>query len=678
MTEMKLSMVLILVLIFLLLAVYLYLKGRKEIAQEEEITSFEDALEALKLYCAALVVDPDDVTGTDEEYERRKKKRRKTAEALKNSVYGIPAAVVYVKEIIREFVTENIPQNRVDQILGLDENSVPSPHIMFEIIMHEYRKEHFGYALAEWIYDNDLNRPKPAKGVTSQGDTAYYITTQELEDCYLRADYHLTPEERVDILVTWLFEAYKGFGILTTINEMKINGYNIGVSGSVMEAVGEKAEKEEALSETVTKATNSLWLYLGEQYIHLQFLDFGTTDEIRRIIQLLIRYNSPGPLTAKRGFIINTLYDQSRIMAMRPPVGECWSAFIRKNPIAKIDPTSLIIKNYTKNGEIIVKLLQYLMGGDVTLGVTGRQGSGKTTLMIGLVTYYDPKANIRVLEMAPEMYLRERYPNRNIFSAQETQYVSAEAIQDTMKKSDSYYTIIGEVATNEVAARMIQLKMTGSVATMFSHHANTAEDLVLTLRNSLTSAGNFNNTEIAEKQVTEGGMINVHMNYRGNKRYIERITEIIPGDEGVPYPEFDKNEPDESLANINREYYRRRTDRLNFTTEDIMVYDTVTDTYICKSDFSEKMKKKIYTALPVERKQEFLNFMDHYWHGKEIEGYAGVTDIKNEIEEAMDYGMLDIDAAAAFLSRRPMDGSVVEGNIVDQPVTPYGFGTIEP
>ena len=77
MSETKLSFLLAIVLLFLLFAVYLYLKGRKEIIEEEEISSFEDALDALKFYCASLVVDPDDVTGTDEEYERKKKKRRK-------------------------------------------------------------------------------------------------------------------------------------------------------------------------------------------------------------------------------------------------------------------------------------------------------------------------------------------------------------------------------------------------------------------------------------------------------------------------------------------------------------------------------------------------------------------------------------------------------------------------
>ena len=50
---------------------------------------------------------------------------------------------------------------------------------------------------------------------------------------------------------------------------------------------------------------------------------------------------------------------------------------------------------------------------------------------------------------------------------------------------------------------MIQFAMTGSIFTFFSHHANTAKDLVLTLRNSLVNAGGFNNMATAERQVVQ-------------------------------------------------------------------------------------------------------------------------------------------------------------------------------
>ena len=59
--------------------------------------------------------------------------------------------------------------------------------------------------------------------------------------------------------------------------------------------------------------------------------------------------------------------------------------------------------------------------------------------------------------MAPEMYLREIYPQRNILSVQETPTVTAAELQDALKKSDAALSIVGEVATDIIAARMIQM-----------------------------------------------------------------------------------------------------------------------------------------------------------------------------------------------------------------------------
>ena len=65
--------------------------------------------------------------------------------------------------------------------------------------------------------------------------------------------------------------------------------------------------------------------------------------------------------------------------------------------------------------------------------------------------------------MAPELYLRELYPSRNILSLQETNTVSAAECQDALKKSDAAVSIVGEVATDSIAARMIQMGMTASI-----------------------------------------------------------------------------------------------------------------------------------------------------------------------------------------------------------------------
>ncbi len=666
MSNFNLGLASIIVITIILFFLYIRAKAKKQVVIEEDLSTFDEVLDALKIYIVNLTKE-DSINSqeSDEDLKRLVKRKAQRKEALKNSVYGIDSAKLMVKEMIHTFLVEHMKPEKIRQIVGLDKESEPNTNTMFEIIMYKYKKQYGRDALTKWILENSFYKERPAVGIGSENDTAYYITKADLEGSYFALEYHLTDDEVIDIFTTLLYQSYKGFGCIDTLSEMNINGYNVGVSGSVMDAInvnyGQSEEEEE--NEAFSEATNALWLYYRGSYIHLQFLDFGSEDEVRRVIQLLIRWNSPGPLSAKRGYLVNTMQDKSRILAVRPPAGEMWAAFVRKFTLDIISPEALIIKPGVTDGEIAIRLIEFLMRGQITTAVTGRQGSGKTTLMKAIIAYMDPRYNIRVLEMAPEMYLREIYPNRNIYSVQETDTVSAESLQDALKKSDSAITIIGEVATDPVAARMIQLAMTGSLYTLFSHHANEAKDLVLTLRNSLVNAGGFDNMTTAEKQVTDVLKINVHLDFTPEgKRYIKRITEITQLDEGVPYPEYNQDKgADELKYDLDKEYYTRQTDRISFSTRDIMVYDTDTDTYLPKEEFSDGLREKIRGALSKNEREEFDKFMAYYWKGESIEDYHGVArkaayddTAKFENAKEAEENAVDFNSAVAFLSSRSL------------------------
>lgn len=663
MSNFNLGLASVIAITLILFFLYVRAKAKKQVVIEEDLSSFGEVLDALKIYIVNLTKEESiSSLETDEDLKRLAKRKAQRKEALKNSVYGIDSAKLMVKEMIHAFLDEHMRPEKMRQIIGLDRESEPNTNTMFEIIMYKYKKDYGRDALTKWILENGFEHERQAVGIGSENDTAYYITKADLEESYFKLEYHLTDAEVTDIFTTLLYQAYKGFGCIDTLAEMNVNGYNVGVSGSIMDAVNVNSqaagrENMEACSE----ATNALWLYFKGSYIHLQFLDFGSEDEIRRIIQLLIRWNSPGPLSAKRGYMVNTMQDKSRILAVRPPAGEMWAAFVRKFTLDIISPEALVIKPGVIDGEVAIKLIEFLMRGQITTAVTGRQGSGKTTLMKAIIAYMDPRYNIRVLEMAPEMYLREIYPNRNIYSVQETDTVTAESLQDALKKSDSSITIIGEVATDPVAARMIQLAMTGSLFTLFSHHANEAKDLVLTLRNSLVNAGGFDNMTTAEKQVTDVLKINIHLDFTPDgKRFIKRITEIIQLEEGIPYPGFDKElGAEESNYELNREYYTRQTDRISFSTKDILVYDTDSDTYMAKEEFSAGLRNKIRSVLSRKEREEFDKFMAYYWRGDSLEGYQGVAkkaayDDTAKFENAKDSedNAVDFNSAVAFLSNR--------------------------
>ena len=582
-------------------------KSTQEIIEEDDFGTIDKVVEAVKLEMVEIIKDDYSLGLTESEFNALYKRKARIQEALRNCVYGIDSAKIIVIELIRTFIAENLTIENVEELLGLSEGQDPSDHVKFEIIMYKYKKKYGKGALAAWIDKNDFARDRDSVDADGNANAAYFIDVEELYMSYDEEDIHLTKDEKIDVLAVLVYQLYKGFGIVDTLREMDVNGFNMGTSGSILSNINKSKAG-------IMKATNAVWLYYQGKYIHLRFMNFGTEEELKRIIQLLVRWGNPGPLTAKRGYMVNTMYDKSRILALRPPASEYWAIFVRKFSLSDVSPKALIVKPYTKRGDLPMTLIELLMRGQTTCAVTGRQGSGKTTLMSSIIRFIDPRYTIRVLEMAPELYLRELYPTRNILSVQETTTVTAAELQDALKKSDAAVSIVGEVATDIIAARMIQMGQVASIFTIFSHHANTPKDLVFALRNSLVNAGGFSNMSTAERQVIDVVKCDIHLDYTPDgKRYIERISEIIPLPEGVPYPELDRNNLDFSKANLDREYYERSTDRVSFTTHDILRYDLNTHTYYVVDRFSPALESKMRSVMTPDVRKAYDKFIFANW-----------------------------------------------------------------
>ena len=604
------SVLLIAVIMF---ALYMRAKGKEVIVEEDDFGTIDKILEAVKQEMVEIIKEDYSLGLSDAEFNALYKRKARINDALRNCVYGIDNAKVIVIELIRGFIADNVPKSNVTEILGLSEGLEPSDHVKFEIMMYRFKKKYGKRALPEWMDKYNFARERTATGAERERDQSYFITIEDLYMAYDNEAIHLTIDEQIDVLAVLVYQMYKGFGIIDTLREMDINGFNMGTSGSILSNVTKQTAP-------TMKAISSVWVYYKGKYIHFRFMNFGHEDECKRIIQLLIRYGNPGPLTAKRGYLVNTMYDKSRILALRPPASEYWAIFIRKFGLSDVSPRALVEKEWVKRADIPLQLMEFLIRGQITCACTGRQGSGKTTMMSSIIRFVDPRYTIRVLEMAPELYLRELYPTRNILSLQETTTVTAAELQDALKKSDAAVSIVGEVATDVIAARMIQMGMTASLFTIFSHHANTASDLVLTLRNSLVNAGGFNNMSTAERQVIEVVKCDIHLDYTPDgKRFIERISEIVPLAEGIPYPDYDPKNKEDSMNIITKEYYSRSTDRVSFYTHDIMRYDLKTDTYYCIDRFSQELEDRIRYNLGDDLRPLFDKFMLDNW-GKRPDG----------------------------------------------------------
>ena len=554
------------------------------------------------------------------------------AEACLKCLDGEPVAIKTVKGPMSTTIKSlySLYPDQMALLFNFDQPETLTPEIklltIFEVLRYHPKTGRDGVDCLSYIihkYNLDRVRYEIEDGTVP----SYRINDDDLNTVFNAEVRTINFEQRANIVTNYVYAHTKGFGVLDEIRKQNINGFNIGASGSVIGS-------SDDLSNSV--ATASIWIQFEGKYIHLAFLDAGTAEEVKRIVTLLCRYNNPGPLTERRGFVVNTMYDHSRVLALRPSASEYWACFVRKfafetrtldflldppkrdemgNPIVDEEGNKVSLYH---NTFLPKKLIQLFMSAKITTAFTGRQSSGKTTLMSAAIKAVDGRYTVRVLELAPELYLREMYPGRNILSVAETPYVTAQMLQDALKKSDAALSIVGEVATDVVAQRMLQMGQVASIFTIFSHHAVTTEDLVNAITNSVVAAGGGSlRPETVMPQVLEVIKMDVHLDFdTDGNRYIERITEIVRLD-NIPYPEQENNE-NLSLYDIRlrKEYYTRMTDRKQFITRDIIRFDRDTFTYYVNELFSDRMLEYMMHNLETSEKSEWREWIIDTWSGR--------------------------------------------------------------
>jgi pilus assembly protein CpaF len=482
---------------------------------KEFIQQAVDEMMKLKLF---------DLGITSVELERRQNKKSRLQAALNDCIYGSKSDKEFVKEFIKELLLQyyDINSTKINNIIPFDRAEHLSVQDKFDILLYVYKKEYGYKALSVLIrkYDLDVLRK-------SEELEYFFIDKEDINRIYKREAPVITYDDKYNIIVQRVYSLYKGYNVIDDIMDMQVDGLSCGVNGLPESFVHEyKSDYESAANSATVRSYESIWLYFQGKSIHLKFLSLGTYDELQRVCQNVYKYGYPGQLSKVDGYKVNKLKDGSRVVVLRPDFCETWCFFIRKFDLSDISLQGLI---KDKNCELVIELIRYLVKGNMNTSVTGAQGSGKTTLLRAMIEHIYPPYTLRILEMAFELHVRKSYPYRNIVTLQETDAISGQAGLDVLKKTDGVVTIVGEVATDPVAAYMIQTAQVASLFTLFSHHAKKFPDLVMSLRNSLLKTNVFNNERIAEEQIIRVLNFDIHMEKDlSGKRYIERITECIP------------------------------------------------------------------------------------------------------------------------------------------------------
>lgn len=559
-----------------------------------------------------------DIGLSEEELKRRKNKKYELKKALKGCTYGDVNDKKYIKELIYDILSKEygVDETNVSRSIQFDVPSLLTAQDKFDIIIYQYKKE-FGYeALTQIIKKYNLGVLKYISGETKP---CYVITEDEIAEIYEKEAFVLNFADKLNIVVQRIYQHYKGYSSIDEVRDMNIDGVSGGVSGLPESFLSQVAQTDsdylnQVAEHKVPRACDSIWIFFQGKSIRLAFLSFGSEAELKRVCQNIYKYNNPGQLSDTNGYKINEMKDGSRVVVVRPSFSETWAFFVRKFDVKRATLEQLIT---VPGKEDAIALLKFLVKGARILSLTGEQGCGKTTMLMGMIENIYETMNIRVQETAFELHLRKIYPTRNILSFRETDTITGQEGLDVQKKTDGSVNIIGEVATDPVASWMIQAAQVASKFTLFTHHAKTFPNLVTALRNSMLRSGVFKDEKTAEEQVIQVLNFDIHLvkDFRG-RRYIERVTECIPVEDRNEYT-FDHRKQktlegkfDKFFDNATY-YFSKITNKELYTYRNVMEY--VDGEYVITNPITEHNINEMRINMDDNDISDFDKFVKDHW-----------------------------------------------------------------
>ena len=623
-----LIMLAIIVVAIILISRFIKSKQTAEVQQEVNVDdktyTLEKMIEFVKRRLDEITkINLYDIGLSEEELKRRKNKKYELKKALKGCTYGDVNDKKYVKELIYDLLAKEygVDEINISTAIPFDVPSVLTPQDKFDIILYTYKKEYGYEALTEIIKKYDLAQLKYIQGETKP---SYVITEEEISEIYEKEKIVLAFSDKLNIVVQRIYQKYKGYSSIDEIRDMNIDGVSGGVSGLPESFMSQVAQTEsgdylnQIQEQKVQRACDSIWIFFQGKSIRLAFLSFGTESELKRVCQNIYKYNNPGQLSDTNGYKINEMKDGSRVVVVRPSMSETWAFFVRKFDVKRA--TLEQWTGETAGKEEAIELLKYLVKGARITSITGEQGCGKTTLLMGMIENIYETMNLRITETAFELHLRKVYPTRNILSMRETDTIAGQECLDVQKKTDGSVNIIGEVATDPVASWMIQSAQVASKFTLFTHHAKTFPDLVTALRNSMLRAGVFKNEKTAEEQVVQVLNFDIHLSkdFRG-KRYIERVTECTPVISKNEYTYDHRKEKtlegkfDKFFDNATQ-FFAKTTDAQLYEYRNILEY--IDGEYVITNKISDANIKEMRQNMTEVDAEEFDKFVEKHW-GKE-------------------------------------------------------------
>lgn len=640
MTQIVLSIIVIAALVGITFVLIRTRVNQREIHRIVEKTGLEELAEECSKYLSECIRTDNLGSMNDVTNQTKLRTAKRLAKSLDRCIYGIEQDMQIVTAYIKDYLRTTLrDEEACCNILPLDTPLVLESNYQWEVLLYisekKYRTKIISKLNEKYRFDEPVLRTDEDKVNTMR----YIVDSKRLEDIFREelGDYVFTYDNMLDILARILFSIMYGPGVVTTLRRLDVDGFNLGTSGSIRYHIDPESYTGPMSGGVPTyRMENSIWVQINAKWIHFSCLDMKTENEMKRIVTRLSSWGTTAPMTEKKPYKVNDGYDGARITTIRPPSGESWAVFVRKFSAGLYSKEKLLHKQDAMGNDILKNwmlpsmLMYFLMRSEQTVPFTGQQNTGKTSMMKAVMA--DIKmVNIRVLEMSFELAIRELYPWKNVITVKPTDYVSSSQLQDLLKKTDGYLSMVGEVAEDIVAARMIQFCLIASAFTIFSHHAKTDEDLINGLANSLVACGEYENHDVAMSTVLDAIKHNVHLDFKKDQRAIAFISEIVKLDEIAPYQEIreckDATTALVQLTQLQREFYTRTTDRVRFESRHILEFDQETMTYKPTALYTPATLENIIKKLDKDERKMFVKFYTENWGHLLFKDYSNYKEV---------------------------------------------------
>jgi pilus assembly protein CpaF len=216
----------------------------------------------------------------------------------------------------------------------------------------------------------------------------------------------------------------------------------------------------EDVSEVMVNRHDDIWIEVDGRLQRMPGIAFRDDTHVFYVAQrvlapLGVALSAASPLAEGR------LPGNIRVAASMPPAGTSTTLSIRKPAMDQLT-TDDYVRRGTATPEML-GLLQAVVRGRANLIIAGPTGTGKSTLLRYLGSYFDPAARVVVLEQTAELGLEHRHPHVLSLEARSQGAGDGPGLADLLRHTlhrRPDYIVVGEVLGEE-ALQLLMAMATG-------------------------------------------------------------------------------------------------------------------------------------------------------------------------------------------------------------------------